>query len=229
MKHLILLAVLYSSLTTLFAQSIKRDITFQTLTTNRLVKVSVGDKLELQLIQPDTSISGKLLSFTNTTIILSTKKVPYQQIIPLSNIQSLSIQGNYERPALIVYDTIRGKKIALPIGRKLTYRVTGSTRMQTARIEGCTDSTLVFSSGDRTWSMPLRHLAVVKVPNHVGTKLLGGLMIVGGIFGTAYFDFAGADEVKILTIGMMIGGLVLVVKKKVMKVENAIAVSKLRP
>lgn len=188
---------------------------------NKSVYVSEGDTVILRLKRPEVEFTCELLSISDTALVVRPANHELQQVIFISNIREVRIPPHNPR-MLTVRDTERGKTFQLRSGRKVKYKLRNSPRFESGRILGCTDSTLIFSRGEtrEIRSVFIKDVVLIKIPNQVGARVLGGFLVVAGFLGTALFDIGGPEEGKIFTVGMMIGGMILMVGTKRIALEK---------
>ncbi|MEK6781460.1 MAG: hypothetical protein AABY93_07125 [Bacteroidota bacterium] len=100
MKTIISIILILLLATSIKAQeNVKTEIQFENTNTKKQVRVMVGDDVVIKFKRPDITLNTKILSLTDTSLVVTMKQDPFKLIVYLSNIYSITItrQGNLSR------------------------------------------------------------------------------------------------------------------------------------
>ena len=69
----------------------KKEFLFENPVTKELIKIQAGNKVVLRFKIPDRETSGTILSFGDSSLILSFPMQPHRQVVPFSNIAAMKV------------------------------------------------------------------------------------------------------------------------------------------
>ena len=97
MKPIIsILLVLFLVANAIAQENVKTELLFENTDTKKQIKVMIDDEVNIRFKKPDVTIISKILSLTDSSLVISTKQKPFTQLVFLNNVYSITIyrQGN---------------------------------------------------------------------------------------------------------------------------------------
>ncbi len=86
-----ILLVLFLRANAMAQENVKTELLFENKDTKKQIKVMVDDEVNIRFIKRDITIPTKILSLTDSSLVVSTKQEPFTQIVFLTNVYSITI------------------------------------------------------------------------------------------------------------------------------------------
>ena len=173
MKTLISISIMI-----LFCQSVraqespaKKYFMFENPVTKEQTRIETGNKVAIRFKLPDVSITGTILSISDSTLVLGIRQEPYRQIVPFRNINTMNVIVEAKKRYIV--------QVTLKSGEKLTGELIRTTHDSVGILKN-PKAQPIRSGASEIQSIQIRRKNAVRQAIGIGA---GTGAIIGGIIG----------------------------------------------